>query len=860
MTVYGTIGNDNVFLDNAATESTLRRLLQAAEDTADAVTAMAEAAGIDIKKLNDAIEDTVEALEEHQEQTKEGTELQEKENENKKNYAKTMRVVNENLKTFGSIIGDFMNNTVSASGLMREFVGNMDPGIFRTLAQGIQQLIVYQEQNFLSYQKLTNAGITFAGALTDIRVAATASYMTLDQFTDMYAKNSEVFMKLGGNVEEGSRSFSQLSSTMMKSNLGLQLQELGYTFTEINQGMLDYLDITGGVNASELKNKQVVDQLAESSANYMMELDMLARITGKSREELSNNLKKQSQDAAVQSALMGMEKKERDKHVKAMAYATATGIAGAEDYYKSLILGLPPMTEAGRNFAAIMPLAANELVNMAKLAKDGNVENKEFRQSFFALNNSIIRDSKALNDQTKAALIQQGTAAGASIQQMQAYVNKLEQAGDSEEKRAAASAKFMENMERASEQAENMAKFNESLKKLSAAINESFAPLISMVGMGLGALSHLIDGLASGIEWVNNTFPGLIAGVVTVIGTLVVAFKAAAVATAALTAAQNARKSIAGMLGGGGGRGGGGGGGVGKLDRVADGAPLKSLGGGIKSLARGLVAAANPAIIVGAFNLGVAIGLVGAGIGTAIAAIAAGIAAATWLMGNALPTLAKGLSSFAEIDGANLTKVGIGIAALGAGLATMGVGTVAASAGSVLSGLIDNFWGLFGVKSPIEKIKEYANLGAGLQQAATGLKEFTSAMQQLTQLDYDRLARGADALSQIRRNVPNDAAIRRISTMMSPQQVIVNITSPITASQLNTIVPQSISSPAAQSTTPAAVEITRNTALDIQEQMISELKLFNSTARETLSQLRVSGDYHKRTFDVLRGQGSMWGT
>jgi hypothetical protein len=246
------------------------------------------------------------------------------------------------------------------------------------------------------------------------------------------------------------------------------------------------------------------------------------------------------------------------------------------------------MTEAGRNFAAMMPLAAGELVNMAKMAKDGNVENEEFRQSFFALNESLIKDSKSLNDQTKAALIQQGTAAGASVQQMQAYVNKLEQAGDSEEKRKAASDELIANMERSSKQAENMAKFNESLKKLSAAVNESFAPLINLAGEGLALLSGVITGIADFIGAVNEKAPGVVGVIILAAGAL------ASLATAALSAkaASGAKGVLGGILGGGKGKGKGkdddSGGGASKLDNVADGGKLKVLAAGVRSLRRAL--------------------------------------------------------------------------------------------------------------------------------------------------------------------------------------------------------------------------------------------------------------------------------
>lgn len=85
----------------------------------------------------------------------------------------------------------------------------------------------------------------------------------------------------------------------------------------------------------------------------------------------------------------------------------------------------------------------------------------------------------------------------------------------------------------------------------------------------------------------------------------------------------------------------------------------------------------------------------GAALGTAIAAIGAGIAGATWLVGLALPTFAKGLKSFNEVDGANLKGVGIGMAGLGAGILAMAAGEII--------GFFNTITSVFGARSPLEK-------------------------------------------------------------------------------------------------------------------------------------------------------------
>lgn len=122
----------------------------------------------------------------------------------------------------------------------------------------------------------------------------------------------------------------------------------------------------------------------------------------------------------------------------------------------------------------------------------------------------------------------------------------------------------------------------------------------------------------------------------------------------------------------------------------------RGIGMGMTGLARGLVAFANPAILLGAGILG-----------GAIVAIGAGIAGAAWITGKALPTFVEGMAHFEDLDGKKLIDAGAGIAAVGAGMAVFGVGGAAAGIGNIVSNISDGLVGLFGGKTPFDKLLEF---------------------------------------------------------------------------------------------------------------------------------------------------------
>jgi hypothetical protein len=104
------------------------------------------------------------------------------------------------------------------------------------------------------------------------------------------------------------------------------------------------------------------------------------------------------------------------------------------------------------------------------------------------------------------------------------------------------------------------------------------------------------------------------------------------------------------------------------------------LGSGLKGMAAGLTAFANPTVLLGAAGLGAAITLVGAG-----------LAAATWLIGGSLEKFADGLGKIGAIDGQNLKDVAAGSMALSGAIASLGVSGVASGFASIFGGGSESF-------------------------------------------------------------------------------------------------------------------------------------------------------------------------
>jgi len=675
--VTGSIGADNVNLNNAATESTLAALLKLAQVDSQNLIAIAKKVFPDIK------------LAQFEEELKKGTDAQAANTEaliaDTEATKKKDEYHNRNiaiLKQLDIGMTQLMNGTAQVSDVFNAFRDM--PGVIGIVATGLGRLAEMQQKNFEAYQALTNVGVGFGGSLTDLRQGAANTYLTLEQFQNVIKNNSQMLAMLGGTAEQGAKNFVALSSTLLKSDTGAHLMDLGYTTEQVNQGMASYLTMSGGRTAKELQN---TDAIVKGSAEYMEQLDGLARVTGQSRDEQEKAMKAQAASAAWQAKLQGMSEDEKKKAMAGLANALATGGKGAADAFQSRVMGIPPISKEAQLFTATMGSANSAIMQSASNVTDSTKTMADMNESFFQAANGIQVDISQYGEEQKAALIAQGGPLGQAIQEAQMHANKFGQQTD-EDRRKAMARQALENT-----QAQQMQQAMTGLKELGAALWGAFSPILTVASYLFGVVGMLAKGLAKVIE-----FFGPFSSAIVIAGAGVAAWWMWSAKQWALEKAKTAGGGLMSAAGGlmGGKKGGSGGG---PMDA------LGGLGGGIgpalKGLAEGLTAFANPEILLGATIFGASIGII---IGT----VGAGIAAAMALIGLSMPIFAEGLDKLAKIDASNLGSLALGLGELGLGLMTWGpFALFGIPAGMALNSLADGVTKLAGVDAA--KLDEVAN-------------------------------------------------------------------------------------------------------------------------------------------------------
>jgi hypothetical protein len=527
--VTGSIGNEYVELNNAATEVTLKQLLAAVQKQGGSTGAVGSTAGA--AGVNAA------AVEAAKASTKAQNELAEK----AINLKKTFSELAAGMMQLG---GKLLDGTDKSSDLFSAF--ERLPGVAGMVASGFAKVARFQEENLDAYQKITDAGVSFGGSLTDMRTAAASTYMTLEQFSGLMKRNSETFAKLGGTVDQGARAFVGLSNSLMKSETGDQLRALGFTTVQVNEGLAGYLAVTGGRNQKEMQNTAA---MTKGAGEYLTQLDALAAITGKSREEQEKALKEASANSAYEAMMQGLDEEGKKKATIAMQNALATGGKAGADLLKSQMLGLPPMTEAAQKLQAMGPSVAAGIKQMGDAVTDTGKSMKDVEKGRAAAQVGASKDAERLGKSTLAAMSFMSGPDAQTAQALQRADNVNKQQGIKTQEDAENQMKTIaaEQKKRKESEAADAVLAQKAMQELGQTILSALLPIIKILTPVINVFAQVITIIAKQFEKLNGWVQLLVLGVVAVVA----AFK--------LMAAQAAAKSAADALSGGGGGGGGGG-------------------------------------------------------------------------------------------------------------------------------------------------------------------------------------------------------------------------------------------------------------------------------------------------------------
>ena len=338
--VTGVIGQEDVTLENAATEATLLKLLKAMGSKGDGGS---KGGGEESKKQLAAL------AKQSGKTTKELGELEEAANDVGNVY---IRAAGQITNAFKGLTGELLTGGDRISDFTSHIAGALESiPIVGGIIGGIGQLLVSTIDNQIdTFRDLSKVGIDFGANLYEASAIAASTSLSLEAYSGVISSNAEMLAKLGSSAGSGAKAFTGLLQGVSKnSQLFLQL---GMTMEEVSEYTADYVTQQQRLGRGErLSSKQT---LASAQA-YIKEVDKLAKATGKQRDEISGAMNEVSNDKRLKGVLAGLDETARLAVTSTVTMLSARDAELGEAVKEMIAMGGVPYSEAATALALLNP-------------------------------------------------------------------------------------------------------------------------------------------------------------------------------------------------------------------------------------------------------------------------------------------------------------------------------------------------------------------------------------------------------------------------------------------------------------------------------------------------------------------------
>jgi len=275
-----------------------------------------------------------------------------------KGVTKATGIMGKALAEGGGKVADFSDAMIPAlGGLGAAFTG----------------IVGYIERTNDTFNSLSKVGAGFNGDLGQLRSSAAETRMGFDQFRNMIGQNSEFLASFAGGVNGGAKQFTALSKSMYESGVIDGFMNLGYTVNEANEFLITNMKL---LDRQARNDKMSTEQQVAAALELAGQMDVMAKLTGRSVKEQQSKLVDDQRDGATQSALRLLEK----KGVQGVQQGFTTAMTALEAGGPQLKALFQDMTQTGVPMSEMTQqyMAANgEAAKYAKQMADVNKSNMD---------------------------------------------------------------------------------------------------------------------------------------------------------------------------------------------------------------------------------------------------------------------------------------------------------------------------------------------------------------------------------------------------------------------------------------------------------------------------------------------------
>ena len=218
--------------------------------------------------------------------------------------------------------------------------------------------------------KSVKQGANFNNDLAEYDKLIKGARMTHEEYNDMVKKGAEDMRGLGSNINTSQKNFLLMAKAFQEGDIGARLKELGMHAEDLNEVMSATMTNRRGMDMSDPTTKK---SAIESSERMLLATEEIARLTGESRKDQLEAVKKHSEDAQMQMKLSMMDKQARERYDAGMVKMHMLGPA-AEKLYRDTFLG--KITKEGQAAVTATGTSAADIQRFANAQKDASPEGK----------------------------------------------------------------------------------------------------------------------------------------------------------------------------------------------------------------------------------------------------------------------------------------------------------------------------------------------------------------------------------------------------------------------------------------------------------------------------------------------------
>jgi len=504
--VTGKFGEEEIVLNNAASEATLEKLLEAIDKSAKKSDKEKTEQKAELKRFTEKLKDGTATL---------GDFTKAAGSAAKAAAASVGRGFNNVGDAAAGLASEFATGSARISDFSSHITGliNQIPLIGGALGGPLQLFASFVDNNVDTFRQLSTVGVDFGNTIFATQEAAIRARLALETFSGAVSQNSRTLALLGGNASRGAEIFTNVSRRVQNEFIP-SLAALGLTMEETAAYQGDYLDIQTRLGLAQQRDQQA---LGNQTREYVKQIDLLAKVTGEQREQISEQLKQQALDKRIQGLLATLAP-EAKKVLQNTAAALETQSPDIANAFKNMVAtGGVPMTEFGRDLVRLNP----RLQELTAGVRSGTVSQEQVFEEF----RRTARIANAQGDsflQFTGTLAALGSEVGSATLAMLGFENFAEGFNEAQQDQITAmeeGGKAFATFESAIVQARNAILGQLLDSGIFDSLQSTFADFIKyLTGPGLGDIERIItqfstylDGMFDKLSDPDYTFGDLIA-------------------------------------------------------------------------------------------------------------------------------------------------------------------------------------------------------------------------------------------------------------------------------------------------------------------------------------------------------------